>query len=189
MLRSGLVGLGARTPVVANRLISFSKAGRLPPAFARGYADMTEDRLSLTLACPHSTPINGEKVKMVTLPAASGEMGVHPYHIPMVTELVPGTVSVVGSDRGDAEYFVSGGFATIKDTTCDINAVEAVPLDQLDPQAVKQALEEYKHKYATAKDDNEKALASIGLEVYEAMAFALKQLSAGSNATLTNYLQ
>lgn len=39
-----------------------------------------------------------------------------------------------------AQYFVSSGFAFIHaDSTTDVCAVEAVPLEQLDPELVKQA--------------------------------------------------
>lgn len=56
------------------------------------------------------------------------------------------------------QYFVSSGFAFVHaDSTTDICAVEAVPLEQLDHEAVKQGLADYQAKLISAKDDYEKA--------------------------------
>lgn len=52
-------------------------------------------------------------------------------------------------------------------------AVEAVPLDQLDSEAVKKGLADYQAKLSNAKDDYEKAAAQIGIEVCGAMNSAL----------------
>ena len=73
-----------------------------------------------------------------------------------------------------AQYFVSSGFAFVHaDSTTDVCAVEAVPLEQLDGDAVKQGLADYQAKLMNAKDDYEKAAAQVGIEVCSAMNAAL----------------
>ena len=52
-------------------------------------------------------------------------------------------------------------------------AVEAVPVEQLDGEAVKKALADYQAKLVNAKDDYEKASAQIGIEVTQAMESAV----------------
>jgi F-type H+-transporting ATPase subunit delta len=52
-------------------------------------------------------------------------------------------------------------------------AVEAVPLEQLDADAVKKGLADFQAKLSNAKDDYEKASAQIGIEVCGAMNSAL----------------
>ena len=52
-------------------------------------------------------------------------------------------------------------------------AVEAIPLEQLDGEAVKKALADYQAKLVNAKDDYEKASAQIGIEVTQAMEIAV----------------
>lgn len=70
---------------------------------------------------------------------------------------------------------MSSGFAFVHaDSTTDVCAVEAVPLEQLDPEAVKQGLAEYQGKLVNAKDDYERAAAQIGIEVCSAMNAALQ---------------
>jgi len=51
--------------------------------------------------------------------------------------------------------------------------VEAVPLETLDHEAVKQGLADYQAKLINAKDDYEKAAAQVGIEVCSAMNSAL----------------
>ena len=52
-------------------------------------------------------------------------------------------------------------------------AVEAIPVEQLDGEAVKKALADYQAKLVNAKDDYEKAAAQIGIEVTQAMDSAV----------------
>lgn len=59
------------------------------------------------------------------------------------------------------------------DSTADICAIEAVPVEQLDPEAVKKGLAEFTNKFANAKDDFEKAQAQIGIDVCNAMVAAV----------------
>lgn len=59
------------------------------------------------------------------------------------------------------------------DSSADVCAVEAVPLEQLDHEAVKQGLADYQSKLVNAKDDYDKAAAQVGIEVCSAMNAAL----------------
>ena len=72
------------------------------------------------------------------------------------------------------QYFVSSGFAFVHaNSVTDVMAVEAVPVEQLDGEAVKKALADYQAKLVNAKDDYEKAAAQIGIEVTQAMESAV----------------
>ena len=53
-------------------------------------------------------------------------------------------------------------------------AVEAIPLEQLDGEAVKKALADYQAKLVNAKDDYEKASAQIGIAVTRARESAVR---------------
>jgi F-type H+-transporting ATPase subunit delta len=79
-------------------------------------------------------------------------------------------------DKDIAKYFVSSGFVFVHaDSSTEVCAVEAVLLEHLDPQLVKDALADYNAKLINAKDDYEKAAAQIGVEVANAMNYALEQ--------------
>lgn len=110
---------------------------------------------------------------MVIVPAATGQMGVLPGHVPTITELKPGIFTVhEGSDV--TKYFLSGGFAFVHaNSVADIMAIEATPLDRIDPNLVQKGLAEFQQKLSTASTDIEKAEAHIGVDVHSALNAAL----------------
>ena len=131
-------------------------------------------KLTLNFFVPHNVEFEGAEVDQVQVPATSGDMGVLPGHVPTVVQMRPGVVAVTMNDKETQKYFVSSGFAFVHaDSTTDICAVEAVPVEQLDPEAVKKGLADYTAKLVNAKDDYEKASAQIGIEVCGAMNSAL----------------
>jgi F-type H+-transporting ATPase subunit delta len=161
-----------------------------PPEFPSNYVEGAKgaaeedgkagvpDKLKFNFFMPHDTVFKGEQVDLVLMPAVTGDFGVMPGHVPTVAELRPGLVTVHKElDKQVEKYFVSGGFAFVhQDSTADVCAVEAVPLDDLDPEAVKAGLQEYTTKLASVQakgDDYEIAAAQIGVEVYSAMNAAV----------------
>ncbi len=60
-------------------------------------------------------------------------MGILAGHVPIVVELKPSVLTLIGAET--EKYFVSGGFAIVNpDSSLNINAVEAVKLDELDQE-------------------------------------------------------
>ncbi|GFY90366.1 ATPase, F1 complex, delta/epsilon subunit [Actinidia rufa] len=112
-------------------------------------------------------------VDMVIIPATTGQMGVLPGHVATIAELKPGVMSVhEGNDV--TKYFVSSGFAFIHaNSYADVIAVEAVPIDQIDPSQVQKGLADFTQKLSSASTDLEKAEAQIGVDVHSALNSAL----------------
>lgn len=81
-----------------------------------------------------------------------------PGHVPTISQLRPGVIAVhTELDKDVQKYFVSGGFAFAHaDSSVEIAAVEAVPLEDLDPAAVKAGLAEYTARCA-------RSLASVAI--------------------------
>jgi len=136
------------------------------------------EKLKFNFYLPHEVALAGEEVDLVLVPAVTGDFGVMPGHVPTIAQLRPGVVSVHKElDKDVTKYFVSSGFAFVhEDSSADVCAVEAVPLEDLDPEAVTAGLAEYTAKLATAStsgDDYEAAAAQVGVEVYSAMNAAL----------------
>ena len=70
--------------------------------------------LRLEIVTPEGTTCS-EDVEMVTLPGIEGEMGIYPQHVPLVTQLVPGEVSI--QSAGQRRLLAVGpGFAEITAT-------------------------------------------------------------------------
>ncbi|KAM3309116.1 ATP synthase subunit delta', mitochondrial [Capsicum chacoense] len=130
-------------------------------------------KLTVNFALPYSSELSGKEVDMVIIPATTGQMGVLPGHVATIAELKPGVLSVhEGNDI--SKYFVSGGFAFVHaNSFADIIAVEAVPLDRIDPNLVQKGLTDFTQKLSTASTDVEKAEAQIGVDVHSALNAAL----------------
>jgi F-type H+-transporting ATPase subunit epsilon len=79
-----------------------------------------------------------EEVDMVTLPGKEGELGIYPLHVPLMTEIVPGEISV----RKGAQYFylaVGPGFAEITGDHVFILTDMAIRADDLDQAKAEEA--------------------------------------------------
>ncbi|KAI8022415.1 hypothetical protein LOK49_LG03G02699 [Camellia lanceoleosa] len=130
-------------------------------------------KLSVNFVLPYSSELSTKEVDMVIIPASTGQMGVLPGHVATITELKPGILSVHEGNEV-TKYFVSSGFAFIHaNSYADIIAVEAVPIDQIDPSLVQKGLAEFTQKLNSATTNLEKAEAQIGVDVHSALNSAL----------------
>ncbi|KAJ1616101.1 ATP synthase [Pavlovales sp. CCMP2436] len=138
------------------------------PAFAT--------KLKFNFSIPSTPLYTGAPVRMVIIPGAAGVFGVLKDHVPTIAAMKPGVVQIQ-ENEGETElkqFFVSGGFAFVKpDSTVDVQAVEAVKLEDLDVEAVKKGVASFTALVASTTGEKAKAEAEIGLEVYQAMAAAL----------------
>eukprot|EP01092_Planopodium_desertum_P010886 TRINITY_DN49195_c0_g2_i1.p1 TRINITY_DN49195_c0_g2~~TRINITY_DN49195_c0_g2_i1.p1 ORF type:complete len:178 (+),score=32.38 TRINITY_DN49195_c0_g2_i1:48-581(+) len=154
---------------------AFSRVGSL---HARFFADEApgapSDRLKFSLIIPSRAIINNQPVISVSVPGSQGDFGIFPGHVATISELRPGVVAV---DKGTGEpekYFVSGGFAFIhKDSTCHINAVEAVPVSELDGDRAREELARSEERVNSAQTDEDRAVAMIGLELHRSIVGAV----------------
>lgn len=138
----------------------------------------TPSKVCFSFYLPHQVIHDAAEVDLVLLPATTGDFGVMPGHVPVIAQLRPGVVTVHKElDKDVQRYFVSSGFAFVHpDSTADICAVEAIPVDELDPAAVSAGLSDYTAKLASAQakgDDYETAAAQIGVDVFSAMSSAV----------------
>ena len=65
--------------------------------------------------------------------------------------------------------------AVTAESRLTISSLVAVPVEDLDAEAVKLGLAQYSDAYAKATEDMAKCEAEIGMEVYQAMAHALAE--------------
>jgi F-type H+-transporting ATPase subunit delta len=137
----------------------------------------TQELCLLNFRLPHKAVRENERVKMVLVPAETGDFGILPGHVPVVAKLRPGVVTVESKDSVNTKYFVSSGFAFAHaDSSVDILAVEAVPVEDLDETVVRKMLSEHTAKFQSAKDDYEKATHQIGIDVSTAMVSAIENI-------------
>ena len=84
------------------------------------------DKIAFDLVSPEQMLL-ATAAEMVTIPGADGDMGVMAGHMPLISTLRPGVISVSGGE-GEGGFYVAGGFAEITGAKCIVLADEAVPL-------------------------------------------------------------
>ncbi|KAF9216279.1 delta subunit of the central stalk of mitochondrial F1F0 ATP synthase, atp16 [Podila verticillata] len=145
------------------------------PVLARTYATETAATagLRLTFAVPHQTIYKDVSVTQVNIAAVSGDMGILASHVSSIEQLRPGVVEVLEA-AGSKKFFVSGGFATMNpDSSLNINAIEAFPVDEFSAEAVRHGLAEAQRLANSGATEEEKIAAKIEVEVFEALQAAI----------------
>src|SRR6266481_1833835 len=117
--------------------------------------------LKLEIVTPEAKTYS-EDVDMVTLPGAEGEMGIYPNHIPLVTQIVSGEISVRKDGR---DYFlaVGEGFAEITGTRVAILTDMAIRAENVDEAKAEEARQRAEARLAEKLDDTEAAMVSAAL--------------------------
>ncbi|KAJ2916750.1 hypothetical protein MD484_g3651, partial [Candolleomyces efflorescens] len=151
-----------------------SVARRAPSVIGRrGYAEAVNDKLRLSFVLPHKALFTAQEVVQVNIPAESGDMGILANHVPSIEALRPGVVEVI-EQTGSQKIFVSGGFATVHpNNKLTINVIEAAPLEDFSPEAVRANLAEASKVASGNGTEEEKTEARIEADVYEALQHAL----------------
>ena len=103
---------------------------------------MSDKHLTLELVTPEKVAWSAP-ADFVVLPAADGEMGVLPGHMPFLVQLGAGEVRVTENDVVK-RFAVSGGFAEIKDDVVSLFAETAEASDQINAERARQSLERAK---------------------------------------------
>uniref|UniRef100_A0A671UGA3 ATP synthase F(1) complex subunit delta, mitochondrial n=1 Tax=Sparus aurata TaxID=8175 RepID=A0A671UGA3_SPAAU len=142
----------------------------------RSYAEAATGapQMSFTFASPTQVYFKEASVKQVDVPTLTGAFGILPAHVPTLQVLRPGVVTVFNDDGSAVKYFVSSGSVTVNaDSSVQLLAEEAVPLDHLDVAAAKANLEKAQSDLAGTSDEAARAEVQISIEANEAILKAL----------------
>jgi len=117
--------------------------------------------LKLEIVTPDAKTYS-EDVDMVTLPGVEGEMGIYPNHVPMMTQLVSGEISV---RKGGRDYFlaVGEGFVEITGTRVAVMTDMAIQADNIDEAKAEEARRRAEARLAEKISDEESAMVSASL--------------------------
>ncbi|XP_055587056.1 ATP synthase subunit delta, mitochondrial [Uranotaenia lowii] len=151
-----------------SRLVS-SMRPALRAMQSRGYAD----EMAFTLAAANKVFYDSTAVRQVDVPSFSGAFGILPKHVPTLAVLRPGVVTVYEQDGAVKKVFVSSGTITVnEDSSVQVLAEEAHPVEDLDSAACREILSSAQSKLSSASTDVEKAEAAIAVEVAEELVKA-----------------
>ena len=117
--------------------------------------------LKLEIVTPEAKTYS-EDVEMVTLPGVEGEMGIYPMHVPLMTQIVAGELTV---RKGGRDYFlaVGEGFVEITADKVAILTDMAIRAEQIDEVKAEEARKRAEARLAEKLDDEEAALVSAAL--------------------------
>ena len=119
------------------------------------------DTLRLEIVTPDGT-VYSEDVEMVTLDAIEGEMGILPQHTRLVTQLVPGEMTVLKNGREEL-LATGGGIVVVTGERVDILTDMAISADKIDEAKVEEARQRAVARLKEKLSDEEVASANASL--------------------------
>jgi F-type H+-transporting ATPase subunit epsilon len=124
--------------------------------------------LKFELITPEKTAVS-EEVYEATLPSVDGQITILPGHMPLVTLLKPGVISIRrqknDSDEKLEHLATSGGFVEIDHNMVKVMADSAEQADEIDDQKIAEAWAEAKRMASEARDDVARTDATAQLEM------------------------
>jgi len=94
--------------------------------------------LKLQIVTPDAIVYN-EDVLMVTMPCVTGQIGVYPMHVPLITQVVPGEIIVEHKDGHDEFLAVGEGLVDITADRVSIVTDMAIPAEKIDEAKAEEA--------------------------------------------------
>jgi F-type H+-transporting ATPase subunit epsilon len=132
---------------------------------------------SFELVSPTQLVFSGE-AEQVDVPGAEGDFGVLAGHAPFISTLRPGVLTI--RNGGNVQrFFVREGFAEVNQKGLTVLAETAVPVEQVDREALANAVKNAEQAVAEAKDD---AARWKAIEAAEQMKAAAAQVAQGPAA-------
>jgi F-type H+-transporting ATPase subunit epsilon len=96
--------------------------------FIQGY--LMSETLQLEIVTPEAT-VFSEAVEMVTLPGLEGQLGILPGHVALLTQMVPGEMTV-RKDGSDRFLAVGEGLVEITSRRVAVLTIMAIPVENID---------------------------------------------------------
>jgi F-type H+-transporting ATPase subunit epsilon len=117
--------------------------------------------LKLEIVTPDAKTYS-EDVEMVTLPGVEGEMGIFPMHVPLMTQIVSGEISV-RKDGREHYLAVGDGFVEITGDHVAVMTDMAIKAENIDEVKAEEARRRAEARLAEKLDDADAAMVSAAL--------------------------
>ena len=116
------------------------------------------------------------EAKFVALPGESGELGILPRHVPLITRIKPGAVRIQRADNDEEEFvFVAGGILEIQPGTVTVLADTAIRGHDLDEARAVEARRLAEEAMRNASSDLDLAKAQSEFATMAAQIAALRK--------------
>jgi len=100
--------------------------------------------------------VYSEDVEMVTLPGVTGQFGVYPRHVPLITQMVPGEM-IVRKDGHDLFVATGAGLIEVTGDRVAVLTDLAVPADRIDEAKAEEARQRAEARLREKLSDEEHA--------------------------------
>lgn len=94
-----------------------------------------------------------DKVDGVVVPGSEGELGVLPYHAPLLTVIQPGELRIIKDGEDDTSIAISGGFIEVISNKVVILADTAERSDEIDEARAEEAMHRAKQRLENRDSD------------------------------------
>ncbi|MCX7251800.1 MAG: F0F1 ATP synthase subunit epsilon [Burkholderiales bacterium] len=115
------------------------------------------------------------RAKFVALPGETGELGILPGHIPLITRIKPGAVRIEKEDGSEEFVFVAGGILEVQPKCITVLSDTAIRGHDLDEAKANEARKAAEEALKNAKSDVDLARAQSELAVMAAQIAALRK--------------
>ena len=117
------------------------------------------------------------EAEFVVLPGESGELGIYPRHIPLITRIKPGAVRILPPGGGEEQLiFVAGGILEVQPKVITVLADTAIRGHDLDEAKANEAIKKAEEARRSAKDKQEIAVVEGELAMLAAQLAAIRKL-------------
>ena len=119
------------------------------------------DTLELQIITPDKTAYS-EQVEMVTIPGVEGQLGIYPQHVPLLTQMVPGEITV---RKDNKDYYLAVGEGVIEITGKQVIILTdlAIGAENIDEAKVEEARQRAEARLREKLSDEEVASVNASL--------------------------
>ena len=115
------------------------------------------------------------RARFVVLPGESGELGIYPRHLPLITRIRPGSVRIRMEDGKEEFVFVAGGILEVQPDCVTVLSDTAIRGKDLDEEKANTAKRQAEEALKNAKTGFDVAMAQSELAVMAAQIAALRK--------------
>lgn len=112
---------------------------------------MKNNKLSLKITAPDGIFLEGE-INEIVVPGKEGYFGVREGHTPIISTIIPGTLSIFEANK-EKIYIIHNGFAIVADNVIDILTETIENPKDIDIGRAKQARERAKKRLKEKKEE------------------------------------
>jgi F-type H+-transporting ATPase subunit epsilon len=113
---------------------------------------------SFELVSPERLLFTGQ-VEQVIVPGMEGDFAVMRDHMPFMSALRPGVLSITADD-GEKRMFLRGGFADVSPSGLTVLAEQAIPIEEMGPGGLEAEIRQAEKEFESAGSEEARRLAS-----------------------------